>query len=333
MGTLKFGLIGCGRIADANHIPEMLTLGKKAVITAMYDTVKGKAQALAKKHNLTPEPEYCRTLDELLASDIDAVMIATPNSLHYPQTIRALEAGKHVLVEKPMASSMKEAEEMIALAEEKGLVLQVNQSLRYSSLHAEIAGMIAKGKIGTPLHANCIRCSTNSPDVSWSPGATWFVQKKYKGSLVTDIAVHMADVLFWCFGPVSRITAVTRNLTHEVPDNVDAIMQFENGATASLTLSWTYPEGAGVLEFYGDKGSLKLTSNGIELLKKGEKEPVITAGKDVRQIPNSHAAFVAAVNKGKKGEWLYGRNALALCMGILESAKKHKGVAPDLLLK
>lgn len=331
MSTLKFGIIGCGKIADANHLPEILSLGKDAVITAMYDKVSGKAEALAEKHKL-PKPRFCRSLGELLSCDIDAVVIATPNSLHYPQTIRALNAGKHVLVEKPMASNMKEAEKMIALACEKGLVLQVNQSLRYHKIYAELARLVAKGKIGNPLHAKSVRCGIASPDVGWSPGATWFVQKKYKGSLVTDIAVHMADVLFWSFGPVKGISAVTRALDHEVPDNVDAILQFENGATGSLTLSWTFPQSVSLFELYGDKGSLKIVPGGIEFLKKGEKEPQLIPAAEIKDLPNSHAAFLTAVKKGEKRAWLYGRNALALCMGILESGKKQKMVTPDLYL-
>ena len=94
----------------------------------MFDKQKGKAEALAAKFNL--KSKICKTLDELLASDIDAVMIATPNLYHCEQTLAALNAGKHVLVEKPMASSLEEADEMIDFAAKKGLVLQVNQSLR-----------------------------------------------------------------------------------------------------------------------------------------------------------------------------------------------------------
>ncbi len=326
MAPLKFGLIGCGRIAEANHIPEILSLGKKAVVTAMFDKQKGKAEALAAKFNL--KSKICKTLDELLASDIDAVMIATPNLYHYEQTLAALNAGKHVLVEKPMASSLEEADEMIDFAAKKGLVLQVNQSLRYYAPYKKVKELIDGGVIGKPLHARCLRASNASPDVNWSPGATWFVQKKYKGSLVTDIAVHMADALYWFFGPVEGIMAKTRCLSHEVPDNVVALFTFQNGASAVLELSWTFPKSSSAFEIYGEDGYISIGTEGIEIWKKGVKKPRLVKYASIRKTPNSHAEFIKAVGEGSKFNWKFGRGALALCMAILESSSQKGSVVP-----
>ncbi|MBO4632885.1 MAG: Gfo/Idh/MocA family oxidoreductase [Lentisphaeria bacterium] len=321
MPTLKFGLIGCGRIAEANHIPEIRSLGKKAVVAAVYDPNQEKAHALADKFQWSPV--FCKTLGELLASDVDAVIIATPNSLHYPQTLAALNAGKHVLVEKPMASTIAEADEMIDLALKKKLVLQVNQSLRYHALYARIAALIQQGVIGRPLHARCLRTAFDSPDVLWSPGAAWFVQKKFKGSLVTDIAVHMADALSWFFGPVKTVSAQVRCLRHEVPDNVTALFRHENGADSVMELSWTFPFSKSAFEIYGEEGSIVLGADSIEILKKGAKKTKVIPFKSIKAIPNSHASFLKAVAAHDTNAWNYGRNAIALCMAILESDQKH----------
>ena len=326
MGVLKVGLVGCGKIADANHMPEMLSLGKNAEVTAMFDIKKGKAEALAGKHKV--KPKFCRSLDELLKSDVDAVIIATPNLYHYEQTLQCLNAGKHVLVEKPMASSVEEADEMIDLAEKNGLILQVNQSLRFHTLYKKIAELVAAGEIGKPLHARCLRAATSSPDVGWSPGATWFVQKKYKGSLVTDIAVHMADLLQWYFGPVDTVMSQTTNLTHEVPDNVVALFRYKNGATATLELSWTFPIGGNKFEIYGQNGAILLTDDSIEIHKKGQKKPKVIKFASLKAIPNSHAVFASSIAKGGNENWKVGREALALCMAIIESNKEQKAVEP-----
>ena len=328
MGVLKVGLVGCGKIADANHMPEMLSLGGNAEVTAMFDIQKGKAEALAEKHKL--KPKFCSSLDELLKSDIDAVIIATPNLYHYEQTLKCLNAGKHVLVEKPMASSVEEADEMIDLAEKKGLILQVNQSLRFSALHRKLAELVASGVIGKPLHARCLRAATSSPDVGWSPGATWFVQKKYKGSLVTDIAVHMADLLQWCFGPVDTVMSQTTNLSHEVPDNVVALFRYKNGATATLELSWTFPIGGNKFEIYGQDGAILLTNDSIEIYQKNAKKPRVIKFASIKSIPNSHAVFAASVAKGGNENWKVGREALALCMAIIESNQQQKAVEPKM---
>ena len=329
MGKVRFGLIGCGKIADCNHIPEILSLGAaEAEITAMYDIKPGKAEALAEKHKLSPK--FCRSLEEILALDIDAVMIATPNCFHYPQTIAALNAGKHVLVEKPMASRVEDADAMITLARRKKLVLQVNQSLRFIPLYATIKDLIDDGAIGRPLHARCLRTSVSSPDVGWSPGATWFVKKKYEGSLVTDIAVHMADVLQWYFGPVRKVQAITRNLQHEVPDNVTAMFDFANGATGVLELSWTFPSGYGALELYGDKGAIRMLpdGSGIELLPAGGKPGKVIKGDDLPKMPNSHACFVRGIREKTTENWTVGRGALALCVAIIEANAAGAAVKP-----
>ncbi len=329
MTKLQVGLVGCGKIATCNHVPEMLKVGaRKAEIVALYDIKREKAEALAKSAGLA-NAVICRSLPALLASEVDAVILATPNSCHYPQTLAALKAGKHVLVEKPMAGSVAEADKMIALAASRGLVLQVNQSLRFSALYVEICKRVRAGAIGRPLHARCLRAASSSPDVGWSPGATWFVQKRYGGSLVGDIAVHMADFLQCAFGPVARVHAVNRRWSHEVTDNVTALFDFANGATGVLELSWTFPKGAGALELAGEKGVLRTNDAGFEITFKDEKcKPVQVNHGDVKAIPDSHATFVQNIARGGKDAWVAGREALALCEAINDASRTGRGVRP-----
>ena len=333
MAVMKVGLIGCGMIAKCNHIPEMLTLGKKAQIVAMFDTVKGKAKKLAEEQKLDPMPVICKSEKELLAMDLDAVIIATPNSFHYPQTIAALKAGKHVLVEKPMSTTTAEADEMIALAEKKGLILQVNQSWHYMAPYVMLQDLIAnKGLIGKPLHARCLRCTHASPEIAWSPGADWFVQKKYHGSLIGDIAVHMADILQWMYGPAKTVQAQNTELKHEVVDNTIALFRYENGATGTVELSWTFPHGAGAMEFYGEKASVCVNaeSNGFIVRENGKKDKLIPFTK-AKKVDNSHQAFYKAVKSGKNDirAWEIGRRAIAICCAMNEAGETGGSVTPD----
>ena len=329
MKKLRFGLVGCGKIATCNHAPEMAKLRKgKAEIVALYDIKKGRAEAFAEATGL-PAAICCKSYRELLAADIDAVIIATPNVFHAPQTLEALKAGKHVLVEKPMAGTVAEADAMINLAARKGLVLQVNQSLRFIPLYVEIQKRVAAGAIGNPLHVRCLRASANSPDVGWSPGATWFVQKRFEGSLVGDIAVHMADFLQGLFGPVKQIQAITRTRVHEVEDNVVALFDFANGATGVLELSWTFPKGAGALDIYGDKAMLCTNSEGFLITyKDAKKKPLQVKNADLKAIPDSHATFVKRIASGDKLAWQAGREALALCEAIRLANKAGGAVRP-----
>jgi predicted dehydrogenase len=327
MKKVKIGIIGCGKITQVSHIPSLLEIPGKAKITALLDVNQKTVEKLKQEKDL--DSGIYTSIKEFLKSDIDAVVICTPNSLHYKQSMQALEAGKHVLVEKPMATSLKQADEMIAFAKKQNLVLQVNQSLRFSAPYVKIRSLIKEGKIGDIIHLRCLRAGGSSPDKSWSPGANWFVQKKFCGGLIMDIAVHMADVLGWyAASDAKMIYAVnpTRKKNREVPDNVNAIIEYKNGATGILELSWTIPKGGGLLEIYGTKGTIRLgfDAGNIEMALIDKEFRVIKPVK----TKTSHQCFIDAIN-GKAstpvpGE--IGRQALALCKAIEKSGKTGKAV-------
>ena len=138
----------------------------------------------------------------------------------------------------------------------------------------------------------------------------------------------MADALYWFFGPVEGIMAKTRCLSHEVPDNVVALFTFQNGASAVLELSWTFPKSSSAFEIYGEDGYISIGTEGIEIWKKGVKKPRLVKYASIRKVPNSHAEFIKAVGEGSKCNWKFGRGALALCMAILESSSQKSSVVP-----
>ena len=329
MAKLKFGLIGCGAIATRNHVPGMEKVKDKASITAMYDIVPEKAKELAKKAGL--KPKFCKSEEELFAA-VDAVIIATPNNCHYPQTIRALKAGKHVLVEKPMSFTPEQADEMIDLAEKNGLILQVNQSFRYIPLYVGLRQLIKDGLLGDIVACRSQRAATQAPNKGWSPGADWFVDPKAEGSLVGDIAVHMADMLQWVIdSPAKRILGLTRTRDHKVEDNVNALMDFENGATGFLELSWTYPTAWWSIEFYGTKGTLKSIDGGFAFIPAGSTTATkLYSADSFPAYPNSQECFVDAILNGGNQNWDAGRKAIALVTAIRESNASGKAEEPRL---
>lgn len=326
MPPLRFGLIGCGKIAQCHHAPALQAMPRKAAISALYDTRTTNAKALAKA--LGREVQVAPSLDALLGADLDAVVISTPNHTHCPLTLAALKAGAHVLVEKPMAGSMAEANRMIARAAKQRKVLAVNQTLRFTPAFVTVKKLIDRGRIGEVIHVRCLRAGGASPDKGWSPGAKWFVQKKARGGLIMDIAVHMADLMQLYAGPAKRVYATTqiRVRGHEVPDHVVAQFEYRSGATGSLELSWCIPVGGGYFEVYGSKGTLRMGFSGgaVELAKAGG------AFKPVKPMrtKNAHTCFVDAI-RGKAetpvdGE--VGRAALALCLAIEKSGQTGRAV-------
>lgn len=330
MGKVKIGLIGCGKIASCSHTPAFKAIPGKTVITAVFDVKTENAERIIKDNSL--KAKIYPSVDELLKSGIDGVVISTPNNSHHELTIKALNAGVNVLVEKPMSVTLKQADEMIALAEKKKLHLQVNQSLRFSPPYVKIKEMIDAGKIGDPIHIRCLRASGSSPDKGWSPGAKWFVQKKFAGGLIMDIAVHMADMMGWYFGKADKVYSInsTKIKGNDVPDNVATLFDFENGATGVLELSWTIPVGGGLLEIYGSKGTIRLgfSPDGIEFATEPGKYKIVKPGK----FKTSQEWFADAIN-GKKGcpvPGKMGRHALAYSLAIAESGEKSKAVTPSI---
>lgn len=325
MKKIKIGIIGCGKIARAAHVPGLKAI-KNVEITGLFDAKKENAESMKKEHSL--DAKIFKSAEELLKSGIDGVMIGTPNSTHCPLTLQALENNVSVLVEKPMAVNLAEADKMIALAKKKGLYLQVNQSLRFLPLYVKIKQLIDKKTIGDIVHMRCLRASSGSPDKNWSKGAKWFIQKSFGGGIVMDIAVHMADMMGWYAGNIKSVYSVNkiRGKDSEVTDNVNAVFDFESGATGCLELSWTFPAGAGYLEIYGTEGIIRHgfnPSGDIEIAANGKKFKKIKAGK----IKDSYQCFILGIcGKPQTCATEVGRKALAICSAIIESDEKKKSV-------
>lgn len=326
---VRFGFLGMGKIAMSNHIPALKALADRAEITAAYDPVPGKVQSQSAIAGISPR--VCASEAELLASDIDAVIIATPNALHYPQTIAALKAGKHVLVEKPMSFTSAQADEMIDLSLEKGLVLQVNQSRRYNSLLHVIKKEIDNGLIGDILHFRSQRTMTRSPEMGWSPGAYWFIDPAFEGSLVGDIAVHMSDSMDWFCGKTASLSAVTRKRNRQVEDEVFAMFNYENGAIGTMELSWNFPTGFRTDEIYGTKGTLRLCCGELafEFIPAGSTFPTkVFTAPPPGTIAKSHECFLNAIADGSKNAWEFGRNAIALVEAIRLAGAENQVKVP-----
>ena len=327
---LTVGIVGCGKIAHVDHVPHLLKV-KGVSIVGLYDLIPEKMKTL--NHAFSLNAREHDAYDSLLSTRPDALVICTPNSLHYPHTMEALKVGCHVLCEKPMAASTPECTRMVNAAKKTGKVLHINQTLHYLPPYITLAQLIEKGKIGNVRHVRCLRFHTTSPDVGWSPGAKWFVSKAFSGGIVLDIGVHMADAMKWIAGPVREVTAITDTLTPtiDVVDNARAMMRFENGATGILELSWTAAANSGLIEVYGDKGTLRMgfASDGrIEWIREGKKGAVVNYPKPVSKSRTSQQAFVDAV-RGKSdsptsGE--LGREAVALCEAILKAGETGKTV-------
>lgn len=143
---VRVGVIGCGKIAQVRHLPEY-EANSNAQITAVFDMNYDRACEIAKTYGAVAY----KTLEELLASDVDAVSVCTANANHAASAIAALRAGKHVLCEKPMAITIDECEQMVAEARAAGKKLMIDQNQRFARAHVRAKELLDAGKIGDVL--------------------------------------------------------------------------------------------------------------------------------------------------------------------------------------
>jgi len=254
MKKLRWGVIGCGGIADRRTIPGIV-LAENAELVAVMDVNMELAKKVGEKYNIS---DVYDNIDDLLANDnVDAVYIATPVFLHKDQSIAAINAGKHVLVEKPIAMTVTEAMEIVEMAEKKNLKLSVGLMMRYHTYHQEIKRIIEEGKIGDIV-------SMRAQFTCWYPEieGSWRQTKKYGGGgALMDLGVHCIDLLMYLSGmKVCGLNAIcdTQTFKYEVDDSASLVMKMENGAHAYVDVNFNIPDDAAQarLEFYGTKGSI-----------------------------------------------------------------------------
>src|SRR5215213_6358180 len=170
---LRIGLIAAGQIVARAHLPVLLSR-EDVVVAAIYDRHRKYAEDLASRFQL---PQICETLDELLAQPVDVVLVATPNRQHSTVCIAALEAGKHVLCEKPMAATPSEAEAMVTAAERTGKILMIGFTNRFRPELAALHKAIQAGALGEIQAIRCGWLRRNG-----IPGSqSWFVTREQAG--------------------------------------------------------------------------------------------------------------------------------------------------------
>jgi predicted dehydrogenase len=345
MAKKKLGVavIGSGSIATYRHAPEY-AMHPDVDILAFVDRVPERAEKLAKKYGAKALLKF---EDALALKGVDAVSVCTPNAFHAPLTIAALKAGKHVLCEKPMATSNAEAKEMIAAAEKAGKFLMIGHNQRLAPLHIKAKQLITEGVIGKIV---TFKTSFSHPGPEgWSiEGATgWFFDKKqaFVGSM-GDLGVHKADLLRWLIGEeIVEVAAFVEHLEKpmgDVDDNAVCILKSESGSIGTLTASWThYPGEDNATIIYGEKGHIRIGSDPrfsvTCFLKDGEKQ-YFEVGKLQTNEEGGQSdsgvirEFVASIqtNTPPRISGEEGRRALAVILACLQSAETKQFVKVDL---
>ena len=263
---IKIGIIGCGKIAQVRHIPEYAE-NPDAKLAAFFSPNRARAQEQADKYG----GKVYDTAEALLADpDIDAVSICAANYAHAELSIQALNAGKHVLCEKPMATTLADCEAMVECAKKNGKFLMIGHNQRLAKAHMEAKRLIDAGLIGDIITFRTSFGHGGPETWAIKPGKdTWFFDKsKAAMGVMADLGVHKTDLIQYLTGQrVVRTTArlVTLDKRGEdgeligVDDNAVCIYEMSGGAFGTMTASWTYygaEDNSTVL--YGTKGIMRI---------------------------------------------------------------------------
>jgi len=254
---VRVAILGCGLIAQREHIPAYVK-SEDAQITVFASRDLSKAERLKNEYGANAATDDWK--EAILRDDVDVVDICLPNYLHAPAAIAAAEAGKHIIVEKPIARTIAEADAMIEAANKNGVKLMVAHSLRFAPPAEEAQRLVSEGFIG---EVNAVRALLNhaGPIEYWGATDTWFFElTKSGGGALLDLGIHVADLVQWVVGaPASSVSAMVVNSGRfgDVEDMGMATIRFSNDVLGFIQASWNYrPKNEANLVVYGDKGTL-----------------------------------------------------------------------------
>lgn len=334
----RFGIIGCGRIAP-RHADSLAEIeGTK--IVQVSDIVETRARNFAEKYSTTYCLDYRKLLDN---PEIDIINICTPSGLHAEMAIAALKAGKHVIVEKPMAMNVADADRMISTAREMGRKLCIVLQNRYNPPMQDFYKAVREGKIGHILLGSAT-VRWYRPQEYYNDG--WHGTKSMDGGALMNQSIHHIDALQWLVGvPVKSVFAYTATLAHqmEAEDVGIVTMRFESGALATIEGSTlTYPQNLeGSVALFGTKGSLKVGGTALnrkifwkiegeiehekEALTREKVDPPSVYGTSHRHVIED---MISALDEGREPQTngVEGRKSLLIVSAIYESASSVREV-------
>lgn len=317
------------------------TVDPRSEVIAVCDLDAERTEEVAKEHNIPNT--YSDHLEMLQNKDIDAVSVCLPNFLHAPIAIDALNAGKHVLCEKPPARSAEEAKAMADAAQQNGKILMYALVQRFGGNSQKLKQMVQDGDLGDVYFGKAGYVRRRGIPIG---KGGWFVDKdRSGGGALIDIGVHALDCIWWLMGspkPVQVMGSTYSHFAHLVPEdvkyNVDdatfAQILFENGATVVLETTWSLNlPGGNYIRIAGTKAGATLhpftlytEENGKEVDKELTAPHIDSFDEEVKHFVESIVNGTEPISSGDQGVML-----MQMLDGIYESSEKGKSIhIPDI---
>lgn len=341
---MRYALIGCGRIS-VNHIKAAIHNGLD--IQAVCDIVPEHMEALLERHNLQQEKSLGRYTDYkkmVEEAKPELVSIATESGLHAEIALYCIDRGIHVIIEKPMAMSIRDADEIIRRAEERKVKVSACHQNRFNVAVRKLRKAIDENRFGKLSHG--------SVHVRWNRGQDYYIQASWRGTWEQDggalmnQCIHGIDLLRWMFGgEIEEVYGVTRQQFHhylEAEDIGMAVVKFRNGAIATIEgTTNVFPRNLEeTLYVFGENGTVKIggaSANNIDVWDFSDETGEDLQNKGLKEITdnvygNGHCSLFAdvidAIGNDRKPyvDACAGRDALELVLAIYKSQREGKAV-------
>ena len=341
---MNYALIGCGRIAT-NHIKA--ALGSQLHISAVCDVKPEAMEALLKKHGLEHDTSIKRCTDyrQMLAeTPVQLAAIATESGLHAQIALDCIDQGVNVIIEKPMAMSMADAEEIIRRSAERGVKVCACHQNRFNTAVQETRRALEQGRFGKLSHG--------SIHVRWNRNRDYYTQAPWRGTWAQDggclmnQCIHGIDLLRWMMGDeVEEVYGVTRQQFHDYLECEDvgmAVVKFKNGAIGTIEgTTNVYPKNLEeTLYLFGENGTVKLggtSTNHIDVWDFADEHETDAKNKGLQEptsnvYGNGHTALYAdmadAIRHDRKPyvDAVAGRNALEMVLAVYQSSACGRSV-------
>lgn len=297
MNTINWGIIGCGEVCEVKSGPAFSRVAHSQLLAVMRRDAE-KAADFARRHQV---PKYYTDAAQLIADpEVNAIYIATPPHLHETYTLAALEAGKPVYVEKPMAIDAQSASRMAARGEALGIPLCVAHYRRQQPQFLKVKELIDTGAIGTIRAASlCFWAPASNYNLK-EERISWRLNPQVSGGgIFHDLAPHQLDLLFYFFGNPVDVQGIAVNTggLYQTPDSIGALLLFDGNVVT--TASWMFTAADGIQEDYititGSEGQLKFSvfgGGGVEWTQGGNKTIFPFA-----PLPHVQEPMIAAVTR------------------------------------
>ena len=333
MKKLRAAVIGCGAIAHHCHIPGYLA-DKACEVVALSDPSKENLQHAMNQFGIGQG--YTDTARMLKEEKPDLVSVCSPNRFHAEQAILALEAGCHVLCEKPLCLSRTEANRLQKAHHKAKTLFMVAFSHRFFKGNIKARQALERGDIGK-LFMLRIRFAHQGPDNDWMMSKSFFTPSLAGGGALFDMGIHAIDLSMYFFGKIKKLSAMMGTLVKKIPMEDNAILQFtfESGNLGYAEVGWTTKQGFSGIELYGSEGCIVIDYNGEAYRLSGST--AASGKRTVRKTviekipltggwPAQMEHFIRCVRRGEQPEMDLeaGIESMKVALAAYESCKKGK---------